>query len=707
MTAEFLRLDGDATTVVLELAPGSAPLWRYWGPSLAEGVTAPAAQATRPRPTFALDVDRPLTILPTFGFGASGQPALLAHRDGRDFAQDFRLAGVQRTGAGAVIRLIDEVAALTVEIALALGQDDVLAISATLGNRGAQTLDVQWLASATLPLPADVAVVRSFTGRHNHEFVADDDPLGAAIWRRENRRGLTAHDGFPGALVHDRGVDHAHGRVYAAQLAWSGNSAQSIQRLDDGRRQWQLGMLPAPGEVRLGPGEALATPEVLATVSDRGFDGAAQNFHKRVRARMTWPGARMAPRPVHLNTWEGIYFDHRIDDLKSLADSAAALGVERFVLDDGWFEGRRDDSTSLGDWTVDRTRYPDGLAPLADHVVGLGMEFGLWIEPEMASPSSALLAAHPDWTLSLAGRPAITGRNQLVLDLARTEVADHLFAAFDTLLRTLPVSYLKWDHNRELAAAGGPDGRPRYRAQTRAAYALMDRIRAAHPRVEIESCAGGGGRIDAGVLERATRFWVSDCLDARVRLTMQRAFLQFFPPEVMGSHVGASPAHSTGRTHTMSFRALTALAGHFGIELDPRRLSDDDRAALGFWVRTYKALRDRLHAGPVWRGDAGDGVLWQAHGDAGGAAVFLHRVDHAVLKIAPPVKLGFLAGDRRYRVEEIAHPDQAFLPAAGAGSLLAMRDGGAIFDGGWLARHGLPCPLLPVDGAALLVLTPL
>ncbi|MDE2403451.1 MAG: alpha-galactosidase [Sphingomonadales bacterium] len=667
---EFVELHSPACTAIWECPDGEAPLWRYWGPRLPDGVLPPGAlRDERPEPSFSLHFDQPLSVFPGGGMGWFGQSALLAHRGGADWTFQAGDCAIERIDDGVRFVLRDIVARVTVTVTARLDPaSDVLTLATSLRNDGDGVLDVQWLAAACLPLPEDAARVRSYGGRHNSEFVVIDDKLTRSLWRRENRRGLTSHDCLPGAVVTcDDGT--AHG----AQLAWSGNHAQGIEWLDDGRRQWQLGEWLAPGEVRLAPGETLHSPEVLATVSAEGADGVAQAFHRAVRARMTWPGGAMKPRPVHLNTWEGFYFDHDEAALRELADAAAAIGIERFVLDDGWFKGRDDDTSSLGDWTVDTAKYPQGLGPLARHVTGLGMEFGLWVEPEMINRDSDLYRAHPDWVLAIDGRPLLEARNQLVLDLSNPAVGEYLFEAVAALLRELPISYLKWDHNRDLTHAGN---RPRHRAQVLAAYALFDRIRAAYPDVEIEACAGGGGRIDAGIAARTHRFWTSDCIDAVSRVTMQRGFLQFLPPELMGSHVGASPAHSTGRGQAMAFRCGVALPGHFGVELDVRKLGADERAGLAAGIARYKALRGRLHAGRVWRGEAPDGLLWQAHGDGDGLLLLVTRAVPTTQRHQPHLRLPMLDPGRLYHVRiGDAAPFEA--------------------EGSWLARIGLPVPPLP------------
>lgn len=685
--AEFVTLHGASSTAIWELPEtgnagtgdgGSlAPLWRYWGPRLPDGVTPGAAlRATRPEPSFSLHCDQPLSLFPGVGMGWFGQSALLAHRAGGDWSLAITQCALVRPDAASVaFHLVDGVARVAVVVRASLDPaDDVLILSATLTNQGDAPLDVSWLAAGTLPLPPDAQAVLSYAGRHNAEFVPVRDQLGRAIWRRENRRGITSHDCFPGALV-----TCADGTAYGAQLAWSGNHAQHIAWCDDGRWHWQMGEWLAPGEVRLAPGESLATPELLAACSAEGIDGVAQAFHRVVRARAPWPGKAMRPRPVHLNSWEACYFSQTEAEMIALASAAAAIGVERFVLDDGWFHRRDDDTRALGDWWPDAGKYPQGLGPLAAHVTGLGMEFGLWVEPEMVSADSDLYRAHPDWALTVPGRPTLEARRQLVLDLSRRDVRDHLYGRLAALLGDLPIRYLKWDHNRDLTHAGATAG---YRRQVLGTYALLDRLRAAFPALEIEGCAGGGGRIDAGMAARVHRFWASDNLDPASRVSIQRGFLHFLPPGMMGSHVGASPAHATGRPAAMAFRCGVALAGHFGVELDPRQLDPARRGELAEGIARYKALRHRLHTGALWQGEAGDAVVWQAHGGREALVLIVTRTAPTSWRHAPLLRLSMLDASRRYR-----------LTRAGAAP--------AEHDGAWLRQVGLPLP--PMAGQEVLV----
>jgi alpha-galactosidase len=332
------------------------------------------------------------------------------------------------------------------------------------------------------------------------------------------------------------------------------------------------------------------------------------------------------------------------------------------------------------------------------------MTFGLWIEPEMVNPDSDLARAHPDWALQADGVPLLTSRHQLVLDLGRAEVRNYLFEAIDALLRDLPIAYLKWDHNRDLAPAGGADGRPGYHAQVVGAYAVLDRLRVGHPAVEIEACAGGGGRIDAGIAARTHRFWTSDCIDAVSRVRMQRGYLHFMPPEMMGSHVGASPAHSTGRRQGMAFRAAVALPGHFGVELDPATLTDRDAAVLGEAISRYKTLRDRLHTGRVWLGDGPDGLVWQMHGDIGDLLLSVTRIDPTIVRRPPAVTLPPLAGAGPVRVRLIDLASEDGHPPPDAPLFARMRAEGVLFDGDWLAQAGLPIPMMKAESVALFAL---
>jgi alpha-galactosidase len=445
---------------------------------------------------------------------------------------------------------------------------------------------------------------------------------------------------------------------------------------------------------------------VAYTTRGESLPAVVQALHAQVREKvLRWPGGAMRPRPVTLNTWEGTYFAHDVANLTAQATAAAALGIERFVLDDGWFGQRDDDTSSLGDWVVDRRKYPHGLRPLAEHVVGLGMEFGLWFEPEMVSPESELFREHPDWALQIAGRPLLLSRQQLVLDLSRPEVSEHLSAAMHAVLSSCPIGYIKWDMNRDLTHAGDAEGRAAAGRQTRAFYALVERIRAAHPGIEIESCASGGGRADYGALARTHRIWTSDCTDALERLDIQRGAGLFLPPEIMGAHVSASPNHQTGRRHSLAFRALVALPYHFGVELNPLVMDPAERAELAGWIALHKRYRALFHGGRSQTFAPVDGR--HAHvavARDGREAVLIVAQGAQQLREQPaPLRLPLDPG-RHYRATmpgPQAHPP--FVRSHPR--QMAQLQGGEALSGAVLAQVGLALPPLFPESALLVAFT--
>jgi len=703
------RLDSAGSSLVIDARGTGMPRACHWGARLPDGIDLAAladAQA-RPVPKNALDEDTPPSLLPESGLGAFNRPALSGARsDGGGWATAFQLDNVELDGDGLTITLSEPNAALSLVLGVALDPSSgVVTRSARLSNTGTIPYHLDWCAAGALQLPADAGEGLVFDGQWSREFHERRVTFGQGVFLRENRRGRTSHDAFPGLIVGRPGFHQETGEVWGFHLGWSGNHAISLETSVDGTRQVQLGELLKPGEVILQPGETYDSPTAYAAHSAQGLDGMAAAFHGFVRTRMlNWPGGSMRPRPVHLNTWEAVYFDHEMDRLTALADRAAALGVERFVLDDGWFGARDDDTTSLGDWVTDRRKYPDGLTPLIDHVRGLGMEFGLWVEPEMISPDSDLYRAHPEWALNLDPYPRRTGRHQLVLNLTRPDAAEHIYQVLDGLLRDHAIDYLKWDMNRDLAAAGS-DGVAAYRRQTLALYALLDRLRAAHPSVEIESCASGGARVDFGILPYVHRYWPSDCNDPLERVSIQNGFLRFFPPEVMGAHVGPSPVHTTGRRATLAFRAAVALFGHFGMEMDITQLDDQDAGELASWIARHKRFRTLLHGNPVLRieedragtGRSGLGVVDAA---AEEALYGVYQTTTGPFRIPPPLRLPGLDAGRDYRLRlDAPPPDGARLTTP---ALKDLAGDGLVLPGAVLATIGVQLPALWPESALIL-----
>lgn len=635
------------TSVVVDLTGGTLPRVLHWGADLGDLPAASLdalALASRPVPLgFPVDGEVEIAVLPEQSAGFLGTPGLTGHRDGADFSTAFRvlhaaLAGEPGAGGAVgaaevagpgsrageegpallVVDARDASAGLALRLVLELTASGLVRQRARLTSTGDGTFTLDGLL-LTLPVPARATELLDFTGRHLRERSPQRTELTHGTRLRENRRGRTGYDAAFLLAAGTPGFGNRRGEVWGLHTAWSGNHRTLAERSHYNAGLLGGGELLLPGEVRLGAGESYTSPWVVGAYG-RGLDDVSARFHRWFRERPHHPHG---PRPVVANTWEAVYFEHDLGRLTALADAAAAVGVERFVLDDGWFGGRRDDTTSLGDWYVSADVWPDGLGPLVDHVRGLGMEFGLWVEPEMVNPDSDLARAHPEWMLQAADRLPRAARHQQVLDLAEPGASAYVLERLDALLTEYPIAYLKWDHNRDLVDAGhGPRRTAGVHEQTLAVYRLLDELRRRHPGVEIESCSSGGGRVDLEILERTDRVWTSDCIDALERQQIQRWTNLLVPLELLGAHVGSGAAHSTGRRHPLEFRAGTALFGHLGIEWDLREADETQRAQLAAWIALYKELRGLLHTGTSVHADVADpayavhGVVAQDGSDA-------------------------------------------------------------------------------------------
>jgi len=644
---EYARLDGERLTLVFALEAGGAADCIYLGARLPEGedLAMLAAAAARGRHESQPDVPPVPGLLPERKGGWSGMPAVRLSERREDACvqcpTDFRLAAWEHYPDVLVLTFTDELLGFDIEQSWRIGGSGMVCTQASISNGGGRRLVLGRLGALALPVPRRFTHLTSFTGRWAGEMQEHRRPIAPEGLARTSAAGKPGFAGGNWLILEDP----ACGEVLGAHLAWSGDHDTQIDPdmtgSADGRAVLQMGASWDGGVIDLAHEGGYRTPVAMFTLAaDRS--ALAQVFHDHARAilpkREDW-----GPRKVHLNSWEALGFNLSEDGLMRLAEDAASLGIERFVLDDGWFGGRRDDSTSLGDWFVSPDVFPQGLAPLIDRVHALGMDFGLWVEPEMVSPDSDLYRAHPDWCLHVEGRERPTMRGQLALDMARAEVRDYLFERLDALLRDHAIAYLKWDHNRDHFPSGP--------GQTEGFYALLDRLRAAHPEVEIESCSSGGGRIDFGVLSRVHRVWPSDNNDAIERLRIIPAWSQFLPLEVLGSHVGPSPNPITGRRLAMDFRAKVAVFGHMGVEADPARMTDKERACLGQHIALYKQWRGVLHAGDVHRlahPDPDVTAMMVVH--EGKALALAAQTAFSPVFDAAPLRLAGLEPDARYRV---------------------------------------------------------
>ncbi|MDF7679395.1 alpha-galactosidase [Enterobacteriaceae bacterium ESL0689] len=702
MSDSILRLQSEQGDVVIKTHPCAEII--YWGPHLHHFSAEDSTTLARPVANGRLDVDSPLTLMAESGHGLFGAPGIEGHRQGLDGSPIFTTQEVVQEGQRLTLLSEDKQAGLRLCSEIQLNKCGVLAIRHGLTNLRSPAWQVERLA-ITLPVAERAREVMAFHGRWTREFQPHRLILTHDSFVIENRRGRTSHEHFPALITGNIAFSEMQGEVWGVHAGWSGNHRLRAEVKTDGRRYLQAEALYLPGEKTLAEGETLWTPWLYASYSAHGLNGMSQQFHRYLREQIIhFPENK--PRPIHLNTWEGIYFDHHPQYIMRMADEAAALGVERFIIDDGWFKGRNDDRAALGDWYLDQHKYPDGLLPVIEHVKSLGMEFGIWVEPEMINPDSDLYRAHPDWILALPGYTPLTGRHQYVLNLNIPEAFDYLLARISWLLAEHPIDYVKWDMNRELVQPAH-HGQAAADAQTHQFYRLLDTLIARFPQVEFESCASGGGRIDFEVLKRCHRFWVSDNNDALERNLIQRGMSYFFPPEVMGAHIGHRRCHATFRQHSIAFRGLTALFGHLGLELDPVCADEQERAGYRQYAALYKQWRHVIHHGVLWRLDMADsttlaqGIVSEDKCQALFLVSQLAMPDYSLLA---PLRMAGLAAEARYQVTLLDHPNIQLTGEGGhtMRKLPQWMVTPQTVSGEWLQQAGLALPILDPESAILI-----
>lgn len=674
------RLDCGRQTLVLGSRQDHLAEVVYWGPALPEDedlTTLIAAYAIDITGGM-LDSTPELSLCPEATRSFPGQPGLIVRAEnGTPLLPKFCFETAEQDDRELVLTYRDASNGLTYVARFSINtRTHVIGTQATLDSE--QPVHLHWLSAPVLPAPQQSDEMIDIAGRWCGEFQMNRTPWSPGMRYRENRTGRTGHEHFPGLIVPCAGATNTQGHAYAFHYGWSGGHRMVAEELPDGRRQIQFGHA---ARMEVEPRTKFATATLFAMFSDDGLNGCAVAFQRHLRDEIVKFPKPERPRPVHYNCWEAVYFDHNLPILKDIAGRAAGLGAERFVLDDGWFGSRDDDTRALSDWQVDPRKYPDGLTPLIEHVRSLGMTFGIWFEPEMINPDSDIHRAHPDW--ALGSEDQILGRNQKALNMALPTVRDFLFDRIGAILRDNDVDYIKWDHNRVLPM---PDA-----SQTRGSYALIDRLRAAFPEVEIESCASGGGRIDFGILSRTHRVWLSDSNDALERLKMQHNAAIFLPACVTGSHVGPRKCHTSGRTLDISFRAWVAAQRHMGFEMDPRELTDEETAVLKQVTAWWKANRDWMFRADILRLDSPDPAVIAEQQLAEGGDRFVVFAGKAATssQIAPrPLPLTRLTPDARYRIELINRDDAS---ALSRGTQI-LKSGPVVLSGAYLMGHGITLP---------------
>ena len=601
---DFVHLTQDGVSLLIDLSRDTAEIV-HWGHALGEVKSIQGYSNAAMEPVAHAELDDPMyqSIWRENSRGNTGLPALSGHSSGKRFSQKFEISSVEQSATSATIIGLDHEAQLEIKNQYRFLGAGVLGISQTVRNFGSEAFTLNEL-NVFMPLPDQAAESMDFTGRWVNERQLQRRAIQPGQFVREEREGRSSHDYTIMQYAMTQGAGYQDGEVWGLGIMFSGNSKHVIERQQSGRTFIAAGELLLPGEVIIQPGESFDSPEVAAVYSDSGIDGTTNRIYAWLRSRPNHP-TNIRPRPLTLNVWEAVYFDHNLEKLSQLAEVAQQIGVERFVLDDGWFGSRRNDLLGLGDWVVSSDVWPQGLGPLIQKVKSCGMEFGLWFEGEMLNADSDVYRAHPDWILKVGDRVPPEGRHQHVLDITNPAAYEHLFNQVDKVLSENDIAYIKWDHNKFLLEPAS-QGVPTVHEQTKAIYRFFDELKKRHPGLEIESCASGGGRIDLGMAMHADRFWTSDCNDAADRQRIQR-YTQFaIPPELLGSHIGPTKSHTTLRVHELSFRAVTALFGHAGLEWDITQCSEEELAHLASWATYYKANRDLLHSGSMVRVDRVD-----------------------------------------------------------------------------------------------------
>ncbi len=700
------------TSLVYTVGADGRLIQRYYGERIAD-----AAQFEAARGYNRADTRREMNweAYPAYGFSFTSEPALsVVHHDG-SLITELAFVKQQSKTSGEVTRHIftlrDRVYDLTVELhAEAYAGQDVIALWSVIRNNEPGSVVLKNFYSSMLDLRANSYYLTHFNGTWAGEMNRTEERLGYGVKSIESRKGVrttqTENPSFILAL--DAPAGEECGRCIGGALAWSGNYKLSFELNEWDHLSVMAGMNPFMSDYKLDRGGQFETPKMIYTYSAAGQGQVSRNFHDWARLYAINKGN--TPRPVLLNSWEGAYFDFDEKTITSMIDDAAALGVELFVLDDGWFGNkypRNAADAGLGDWQVNRKKLPRGLQYLIDHATARGVKFGLWVEPEMVNPRSELAERHPDWIVQSPGREKLTMRNQLLLDLANPAVQDFIWHTMDSLLTAHPgIAYIKWDANRHVEQVGSPylaaDRQTHFWIEyTKGLYGIYEKIRAKYPDLIFQACASGGGRVDYGSLKYHDEFWTSDNTDALRRIYMQYSTNMIYPALASGSHVSANTSHQTGAITPLKFRFDVACSGRLGLELQPKDIPADQMQFARQCIADYKAhVRELVTSGDLYRlispydrTNNHASIAYVAK-DKSKAVLFAWCTDFNNRGVLPTIKLSGLDPAKKYRLTEInkAKPRKAFW------------GDGMTFDGEYLANMGIELQIArQYDSAVFLI----
>jgi alpha-galactosidase len=636
----------------------------YWGGKITRAADFSAAHTVNNHASFDSREGQSPEEYPGWGGMQYAEPCLkVTFGDGvRDLA--LRYVSHEIGTEAVTVHLKDIGYNLLVDVVYqAFPSNDLIQREVKITNKTAQPVTIESAQSAVWYLPPGEKYRLSYlTGRWAGETQLTREPIDTGRKVIESRRGTTSHEANPWFAIDQNGTaDEEHGRVWFGALGWSGAWKMTVEQTPHQRVSVTGGYNDFDFAYLLQPGESLDTPPFYAGYTDGGFGESSRILHRFLREQILPDHANPHPRPVLYNSWEATTFNVNEAGQTALAQKAAKLGVELFVMDDGWFGQRNNDHRGLGDWYVNPQKFPNGLGGLIAAVNKLGMKFGLWVEPEMVNPDSDLYRQHPDWAMHFQGRPRTEGRNQLVLNMAREDVKEHIFGVLDQLLTQNHIAFLKWDMNRNFSEPGWPEVPPDTQKEiwvkyVNNVYAIIDRLREKHPRVEIESCSGGGGRVDLGIMRRVDEVWTSDNTEAFDRLRIQDGFSAAYAPKVMMAWVTDVP-NTNGRSTPLKFRFLVAMMGSLGIGANLNHWADADFDLASRMITQYKAIRETVQQGRLFRlASPREGTLTAnqyVSNDGRQAVLFAFLEKQQLLRTVPPIALRGLDPDAIYRVTTI------------------------------------------------------
>ena len=662
----------------------------YWGPRIARDADFHSAHSRPEVASFDLSTTTTPQEYPGWGAELYNEPALKAtYADGN---RDVVLHFVQQhiDGDTLEIELKDIASALEVHLYYRVfAPAGILQRWSRIVNRTDQAITLESAQSAAWSLPQGEGYGWHYmTGHWGAEWQLHSEPLHTGTHVIESRRGSTSHQANPWfAIDRPQQTTEESGPVWFGALGWSGSWRITVEQTAMQQLRVTGGFNPFDFGYRLNPGEELETPPFYGGFTNGGMGEASRLLH-RFERQFILPGGEKAPvRPVLYNSWEATEFDVSEAGQLALAEKAGKLGVERFVIDDGWFGQRKDDHAGLGDWYVNPEKFPHGLKPVIDRVHALGMDFGIWVEPEMVNPDSDLYRKHPEWAMNFPGRPRTEARHQLLLNLAREDVKEYVFQWLDQLVTNNEIAFLKWDYNRNWSEPGwdavpAADQKKITVAYVHNLYDILDRLRAKHPKLEIESCSGGGGRVDLGILRRTDEVWPSDNTDALDRLTLQDGFTHAYSPGIMMAWVTDVPNGMNGRSVPLKFRFLVAMNGSLGVGGNLNKWTPEEMQAATGFVAYYKRVRSTVQRGALYRLMAPEGSEFSANEyvstDGRQAVLFAFLHSQRFGTPFPTIFLRGLAEDAVYHVQAI---DPGQMQEIGSAS------------GAYLMHHGIDLKL--------------